>query len=247
MAFDVSSERSRYVSVLCRGAGPEAMRRLRFRMDLAYRDVNFGGQRVLDVGGGMGAHSLYAVASGARYVLNLEPEAAGGADGEAARFIEFRQELGYGQAQIERCTFQEWHPPSESFDVVLIQDAINHLDERACTTLQHDERSVEIYQKLFLKLAAVARAGAILVVSDCSSRNVFPALGTGNPFDPAIEWQKHQPPECWVGLLEKAGFGLVSLRWSTPSCLGSAGEAVFGYRWFAYLYTSHFVIVMRKA
>lgn len=247
MATNVSNERGHYFSVLCRGLGPSAERRLRFRMDVAYEEVEFSGRRVLDIGGGMGAHTLYAAASGAKYVLNLEPEGAGGADGEVARFDALRKELGYQQAMIERCTIQAWRPPAEPFDIVLIQDAINHLDEQACITLQRDSQSVDKYRQLFEKLASVAKAGATLVVSDCSSNNIFPALGTRNPFDPAIEWHKHQPPGCWIDLLEEAGFRLVGLRWSTPSCLGKVGQVTLGHAWFAYLYTSHFVVVMRKA
>jgi 2-polyprenyl-3-methyl-5-hydroxy-6-metoxy-1,4-benzoquinol methylase len=46
-------------------------------MDNLFRDIDFDGKRVLDIGGGDGVYSFYAAAMGAAEVVCLEPEAAG--------------------------------------------------------------------------------------------------------------------------------------------------------------------------
>jgi len=214
-------------------------------MGFLYHDIEFAGKRILDVGGGAGAHSLYAASSGASHVLMLEPEADGGSHGMISKFISNRNELGHSNVEILETTFQDFSAREDTFDIVLIQDTINHLDERACIDLHLNKASREIYRALFNKVGSMVNPGAQLLFSDCSSRNLFPALGLRNRFDPAIEWHKHQPQGVWTQLLEEVGFERVALRWSSPARFGTVGQTLFGNAPSAYVFTSHFAVVMK--
>ena len=55
--------------------------------------------------------------------------------------------------------------------------------------------------------------GGKLVIVDCDRRSLLSDRGFTNPFNPRIQWFKHQGPELWAGLLRKAGFGHPQVRY----------------------------------
>lgn len=246
VATRVGDKTDQYYELIAQRLGDRKRQRLRHQMDFQYRGIDFRGRTVLDIGGGNGVHSFYAAARGARQVVTLEPELDGSTAGVLAQFREWKRELGAAEVELVISTFQDYQPAAAQFDIVIIQDAINHLDEEACVTLGRVPESEARYRKIFRKLAEVASPGATLLFSDCSSQNLFPLLGRRNPFDPAIEWEKHQPPSRWIKMLEREGFALKSKRWSTPTSLGSGAQALLGNSLLTYFYTSHFVVQMTK-
>ena len=235
-----------YFRLVGQALGDRRQGRLRHQMAFQYPAIDFKGRSVLDVGGGDGIHSFYAAARGASKVVNLEPESDGSTAGVTNQFGRWKTALGASNVQLNLGTFQSFDPQGQTFDIVLIQDAINHLDEDACITVRTSPSSRASYESVFKKLAALVKKGGTLHFSDCSSRNLFPALGMSNPFDPAIEWHKHQPPGVWISMLDDAGFSLVSKRWSTPARLGSLGQALFGNGAASYFFTSHFAVTMTR-
>lgn len=226
------------------GARREA--RLRHQMGFLYNGIDFTNQRVLDIGGGAGQHTFFAAASGAATVLTIEPEADGGHDAMHATFEQWREALGAENTRVENTTIQDFPEGEEPYGIVLIQDAINHFDEPACIDLRRSAACRRTYATIFRAIASLISPGGLLVMSDCSSHNLFPFLGLRNPIDPAIEWNKHQPPEVWVELAKEAGLQLETLRWSSPARFGSLGAILFGNRLGAFFFTSHFVITMKK-
>jgi SAM-dependent methyltransferase len=213
-------------------------------MDFIYRDIDFRGKTVLDIGGGTGTHSFFAVASGADSVITIEPEGDGGHSDMVATFKLWQSSLGASNTRLVNTTFQDFEPNGQQFDIVLVQDAINHLNEQACIDLRQSSESRKAFESIFRDIAALTVPGGELMISECSSRNLFPLLGLRNPFDPAIEWHKHQPPEVWLEMLELVGFRRESLRWSSPAKLGRAGQVLLGNRLAAFLFTSHFVATL---
>ena len=123
-----------------------------------------------------------------------------------AKFKKLGGILGYDQVRLEPVTFQAFEPARKQFDIILLHNSINHLDETACINLLGDEASRTIYLNMCSKLSALASSGAKLIVCDCSRYNFFALLGIKNPFAPTIEWHKHQAPEIWVDLLSQVGF-----------------------------------------
>lgn len=134
----------------------------------------------------------------------------------------------------------------EKFDIVLLHNSVNHLDEPACMRLLDDESARATYRELFRRIAALTNKGGKLIVSDCTRNNLFPALGLTNPFSRTIEWEKHQAPEVWAGLLEQCGFGNRSIGWRSPNGLGALGGALFGNRLAAYFWKGEFILEMDR-
>jgi hypothetical protein len=148
--------------------------------------------------------------------------------------------------RMERIPFERHDAGAARFDVLILHDSVNHLNESACTHLHRDPAASKAYLALFDQLAALAAPGATLVLSDCTRRNLFPLLGVRNPFVPSINWDLHQPPELWADLLKEAGFADPWIRWSPVNRLGWIGRQLLANKAAAFFLAGHFCLRMRK-
>ena len=163
------------------------------------------------------------------------------------QFERMRGRLGLvDQVTMLPLTFQAFDPAGERFDVILLHNSVNHLDEKACIQLLESESARATYLALFGRLASMAADGATLLLCDCSRHNLFARLHLRNPVASTIEWHKHQAPETWVSLLEKAGFRNPQIRWTSLNSLHTAGKILTANRYAAYLLTSHFRLRMTR-
>lgn len=231
-----------YFDAVCSIDGGPSRRRLKHQMNFMYHGIDFRGLRVLDIGGGRGLHSFYAAAKGAAYILNLEPEDKGSSHRATTEFAAIRNALNASNVDLCPETFQAADLGQGPFDLIILQDCVNHLDEDACIALRRDREAQAKYRDLFAKVSAAGTLGATVVLSDCSSSNLYPLLGLKNPFDAGIEWHKHQPPWVWSTLLKDTGFTVGPVRWQSPSKLGRVGAVFFANAAMSYLFTSQFVL-----
>ncbi len=212
------------------------------------RGIEFANRTFLDIGGGSGVFALYAACQGVRSALCLEPEM----EGSTARVTQLFEELKAAasplgeRASLAQVTLQDFCPGNQTFDIVVLNNAINHIDEAACINLLKDARSREVYLELFRKIASFSSPNADLIVTDCSRNNFFGSRGWHNPFAPTIEWHKHQAPETWSELLQEAGFTAPRIRWTPVRCFGRLGRTLLGNRAVAHLMMSHFCLHMKK-
>lgn len=220
--------------------------RLRFYMDYVFDGVTFEDKSMLDIGAGIGMFSFYAACRGASKVVCLEPETEGSSHNITGRFLKLRDALGLDQVKLVSNRFQDFDSDGDRFDILLLHNSINHLDEIACIQLLHDSAAIQTYQALFLKLSRMARPGAKIIIADCSRHNFFDLCNVRNPFAPSIEWHKHQSPECWGRLLSNAGFRNLQIRWTSFSRLGKIGRMFLGNRYAAYFLISHFCLIAEK-
>lgn len=224
-------------------------RNLKFYLDFVFKDVIFYNKAMLDIGGGSGIFSFYAVCSGARKVICLEPEAEGANLGVIQNFLNLQSALpceSKDRAQLVPKTIQDFEPGQDKFDMILLHNSINHLDEEACIKLQQDRRAIGIYKEFFQKLSNLASNGARLVVVANSRYNFFALLNLKNPFAPTIEWHKHQSPKYWATLLSDVGFCSPKIRWISFNRLRSLGRLLFGNASASYFLNSYFCLTMEK-
>ena len=219
---------------------------LRFHLKALFKGIALENKRVLDIGGGSGLHSFYAACMGAREVVCLEPETEGSRSGMGAKFRKLNRMLGYDQVKFEPVTFQAFKPVGKQFDIILLHNSINHLDETACINLLNSEVSQAVYMDIFLKLNSLASSGTKLIVCDCSRYNFFALFRIRNPFAPTIEWHKHQAPEVWVDMLSQVGFVNPRVRWTSFNTLRSTGRVLLGNKLLSYFLRSDFRFTMEK-
>jgi SAM-dependent methyltransferase len=217
---------------------------IRFYCEYLFDDVALAGKTMLDIGAGDGRYSFFAACAGARRVVSLEPEVQGSRTGMLERFERTRGLLRLEQVKLEPKRLQEYEPHGEVFDVLLLHASINHLDEQACIRLRDDPTARDTYRHLVEKLAELTAPGGMVIVSDCSNKNLFARLGIRNPIAPTIEWHKHQEPELWVRLLGEVGFGSPRIRWTSFNRLRTFGRLLLGNRFASYCLGSLFCLTM---
>jgi SAM-dependent methyltransferase len=216
--------------------------RYRFRGNFLFEGISLTGARVLEVGCGAGAWAIWAALEGAAKVVGIEPEAKGSDERGLARFRGNIAALGLQDViEARGSTLQELPVSGDSFDVVIMYNVINHLDENAVVSLHHDSSAFERYVTLLRKLRRLMNSAGWLVVADCGRDNIWPRLRLPSPFMPLIEWQKHQNPETWINVFEQAGFRIFDLRWSPLHPF----PKLTGNRFVEYLTCSHFVLRFR--
>jgi len=235
---------SRVGMLATRLAGYATPERALFRCRQTFLGVDLEGKQVLEIGAGAGVFSAYAAAAGARHVVALEPEAAGSTAGAASAIQAMRQELGAAHFEVRAETVQNYDSQGRFFDVVLLYNSINHLDEGACMALGHGEEARAAYRALFDRIARRMGRGARLIIADCSRHNFFGMLGLRSPLAGSIEWSKHQAPRTWARLLEPLGFVRERLDWYTFHPLRHLG-CLAANAVVSFFLSSHFRLVMR--
>lgn len=220
--------------------------RLKFYADeYLFKNINFNGNRFLDIGGGRGLLGFIALLKGATEAVIIEPEFDGSTKGVEDDFNLIKKSLNISNIHYVKDLLQDFKS-DQKFDVILLHNSINHLDEEACMILESDTKAQERYLNILKLIADLTNDNGELIVCDCSRNSFFSDLGLKNPFASSIEWNKHQKPELWINLLQQAGFSKVSLEWSSFNILKKFGRILMGNRLMAYFTFSHFKLRLIK-
>jgi len=244
----------KYLNIAVKEGMCRSKSNLTFYLNHLFKDIPFTGKSMIDIGGGSGLYTFYAAIMGAKHVICLEPEIEGSTKGTLEKFKKLSAKLSLSNLSLQPVRFQEFDATRE-FDIILLHNSINHLDEEACIKLWCDDEARRRYELIFQKLSKIAAPGAKIIITDCSRYNFFALLGIRNPFAPAIEWHKHQPPEFWSNMLSNYGFMNPKIRWgldveayfSSSGGLRRIGGLLFGNRFASYFSTSAFLLVMDRS
>jgi SAM-dependent methyltransferase len=212
------------------------------RGEFLFAGVPLDGASVLEVGCGTGAWALWAALHGARQVIGIEPEAAGSTSNTLVTFRRNIETLGLkDQVSARNCFLHQLPAQRRPFDVVVMFNVINHLDEDAVVVMHRDQAAFERFVSALKDLRGRVRRGAWIIVADCTRENFWPRLGMRSPLAPNIDWEKHQDPQTWSRAFEQAGFERVDLRWSPlqPFLRATSNKFV------QYFTASHFVLRFR--
>lgn len=213
-----------------------------------FKNIELTDKNVLDIGGGIGILSFFSAINGARNIVCLEPESDGSSSGMIDQFNKFKNKL-HASLPITHLplTLQQYlKKPTCSFDVVILNNSINHLNENACIKLKEHKDAYNEYLSMFTLLYENMNKGGKLVISDCSNKNFYNQIGFNSPFINGIEWHKHHSPKTWIKLLERIGFSDPVIEWSSPNRAGIMGRALLKNSFCAFFTSSHFRIVMKK-
>lgn len=208
-----------------------------------FRGVSLKDKNILDIGGGDGLYSFFAALSGAKKVICLEPEIEGSSLGVQNQFRLIQQMLALQNVTLEGKKLQDFNT-SDRFDVVILHNSINHLDEDSCINLKKDIKAQQNYRLIFNNIFNIMNPGGILTVTDCAQSNFWSdILKIKNPFMPTIEWHKHNSPNLWGKILHDVGFELLSIRWG--NYLSNKYFRPIS-KYILYFYSSTFTLYARK-
>ena len=218
--------------------------RYQVRGNFLFQGIPLRGANVLEVGCGTGAWAIWAALKGADRVIGIEPEAHGSTSTSLEKFKQTIEVLKLGRKVMAADQYLHQLPLQEQpFDVVVMFNVINHLDEDAVVVLREDPLAFERYVTLLKHLHLRMHPDGWLIVADCARANFWSNIGLPSPFAPSIEWHKHQDPDVWINISKHAGFVQSDLRWSPlqPFTRWTAN------RFVQYLTCSHFVFVSAPA
>lgn len=214
-----------------------------FKLESLFKGIEIKDKKILDIGGGDGLMSFWMSHKGAD-VYCLEPDSNGSADVDLTDYHYLEEETGLKINLIKK-TFQDFNT-QDQFDLILIHNTINHLNELACERLDYDQESFHTYEEYFHKLYTLLKKNGMLIISDCSRKNFWYNIHQTNPFIKNIEWEKHQAPGLWRVIAEDANFKCEKLTWSTFNRFGHIGKILLGNALTAYFLSSHFNLYLKK-
>ena len=224
-------------------AGFKTTDRYKKRCEFLFRGIPLNGKNVLDVGCGTGAFAIWAGLHGANRVLGIEPESDGSTSGTYAEFRRSIDILGLNSIiSGEKKYLSDLTPSDGPFDVVVMYQMINHLDEEATANLHLGKNEYfDRFVAHISHLRTLVSAGGVVIFVDCDRRNFWNDIGRRNPLMPTIEWEKHQPSGIWSNVFEHAGFQHDKTTWSSMYPLGKMTE-----NWPLHYFTiSHFCLRVR--
>lgn len=231
------------LEIIAKEVGFQNVDRYRSRCDFLFDGIDLEGSRVLDVGCGKGALALWAAVNGAGKVLGIEPEAEGSSSGMFGTFEYLVERLNLRDVVKTRSCFLHDLTPAEGiFDVAVLFNVINHIDENAVVGVHKDKKAADAFVASLVKLKELVAPGGQVVVADCGRRNFWNDLGLTNPLMPTIEWDKHQQPGVWTDIFARAGFELVDLKWSQIHPFGKISCNALLH----YFTLSHFTMRFRR-
>lgn len=214
-------------------------KRMKKYLDWCFKGVNFKNKEVLDIGGGNGIYSYYSMSRGANYALNLEPFESG------STFYSSNLDID-NPLKIETInnTIQNFSS-TKKFDIIILHDSINHLNEPLFEHLHQNQNSYSSYVKLINKICSHLKETGIIIITDCSRYNFWGSFGIKNPFAPSIEWNLHQSPYLVLSLF-KGNFIKYKLRWSPFKRFGQFGYFLSKFGKIpSYFLQSHYNIIIK--
>ncbi|WP_146530348.1 class I SAM-dependent methyltransferase [Novipirellula artificiosorum] len=206
-----------------------------------FMKTDLSGKSLLDVGCGVGALALGSAASGVRHAVGLEPEVDGSTSGFFCTGERLIKSLGFSNVSIRNNMLANYDFDESPFDVIVMYNVINHLNEEACSRILTSDEARTLYIQQLSHLREYISPGGEMLVADCARSNFFGDLGIRNPIAKTIEWQKHQNPRIWASIFEEAGFSSTEFWWNPIHKLRGFGRFARTSA-IAYFTNSHFVL-----
>ncbi len=139
---------------------------------------------------------------------------------------------------------QNYDCGERKYDIVLMHNTVNHLDEPMCEQLHYSSKAKRIYRDIFKHISSMMSPGGKLIIADCSRHNFFQLIRLKHPITPQIEWKKHQAPKTWVSILDPLGFVKEDLSWTVAYPLRKF-SLLLSNRIAAFFLFSHFRLVLK--
>ena len=219
---------------------------LDFRCRQLFKDVGgLKGKVLLEIGGGEGLFSIWALSKGVKSVVLLEPELDGCRPGVKERLKSNIKNLDVRNLEFKTLRFQDY-VTAKRFDLILSYNNINHLDEEACRNILKSRHAIKKYMDIFGKAYHLLNYGGHFVISDAARINYWHKyLGRQSPVVRSINWKVHQEPTTWSTIAQAMGFDQTSIRWQKYYTLRHFGR-LFSNKFFARLTNSQFILTLQK-
>lgn len=211
-----------------------------------YKDIDLDGKKILDIGGGNGLASFYALDSSANCsAWVVDPIAEGSNDLMFEQYDSMKKNYDAERINFHRDYVDTLLDPG-TFDIIVMHNTVNHIGEDILEDISfNNEAYIEYVCRLKTILDRLSSDG-ILIVADCGSKNFFGQIGLKSPFAPSIDWHLHCEPGVWQQMIEDIGFSHIKTQWTARREFGLFGKFFLANRVCSYFLNSHFVSFYQK-
>ena len=206
-----------------------------------FKNIDLNNKKILDIGGGNGLASFFALSSSLSCkAWVVDPIAEGSNQLMFEQFNSMKRKYDTERIVFHRDFIDTLLEP-ELFDIILMHNTINHIGEDILTDINEDETAYNEYKNRLKTILDRLRPGGKLIIADCGRYNFIGNLGLKNPLAPSIDWKLHCEPSIWKSIIEEIGFKHSSTRWTARRETGVFGKIFLANRLCSYFLNSHFV------
>ncbi len=211
-----------------------------------YKDIDLDGKKILDIGGGNGIASFFALNSSSNCsAWVVDPIAEGSNDLMFEQYDSMKKNYDSERINFHRDYVSTLLAP-DTFDIIVMHNAINHIGEDILgDVLENNDAYIEYVGRLKTILDRLS-SGGVLIVADCGRKNFFGDMGLRNPFAPSIDWDLHCEPGVWQQMIEDIGFLHIKTQWTARREFSVFGKYFLANRVCSYFLGSHFVSTYQK-
>lgn len=208
--------------------------------------ISLAGKKVLEIGCGRGAFSLYlALVSKAEKVIALdEAEGHGAHETYLQRLEEIVGKHSVANLETMKASISKTVFPDETFDVIIANFSLHHVI-RSSGYLFKDAKAREDSLHVFQSLKKYLKPGGQIVLREMSRINFWRCMPYRWKMD-HIDWQIHPTLKEWLWVLKAAGFVDLSFTFFTPYFLSTWPSMVVRNRLANFFFSSTFYLYGTK-
>ena len=211
-----------------------------------FDNIELDNKNLLDLGGGNGMASFYALSSSSSCsAWVVDPIAEGSNELMSLQYNSMKENYDPRRITFHRDFIDTLLSPKE-FDIVLMHNSINHIGEDILEDVLISDDAYREYKERIKTIVDRLIPKGILIVADCGKNNFWGTLGLNNPFAPSIDWKLHWEPWVWKRMIEEIGCSHIRTNWTARREFGGFGRQFLANRLCSYFLNSHFVSIFEK-
>ena len=212
-----------------------------------FKNINLNNKKILDIGGGNGIASFYALSASPNCkAWVVDPIVEGSNTLMINQFNNLSKNFDSNQIYFHKDFINTLQEPKE-FDIVVMHNSINHIGEDIIKDVKTNHKSYDKYINRIKEILERLSKKGILIITDCGRRNFFGDLGFKNPLAPSIEWETHCEPDLWRTMIERIGLYHIKTEWTSRREFGYFGKILFANRLCSFFLNSHFKSIYIKS